>query len=124
MDGLRAAASGLAAQQARMDAIANDIANVSTPGYKKERLAFRDLVDRSGAAATGAGRSFVAGPQIASDNPLALAVEGPGFFERFGDQACRWLVPLVIACGLARSREAASVLSFTRSGVTVAFEVP
>jgi len=34
MDGLRAAASGLAAQQARMDAIANDIANVSTPGYK------------------------------------------------------------------------------------------
>src|SRR5438034_10552000 len=81
MDGLRAAASGLAAQQARMDAIANDIANVSTPGYKKERLAFRDLVDRSGAAATGAGRSFVAGPQIASDNPLALAVEGPGFFQ-------------------------------------------
>ena len=64
-----------------MDAIANDIANVSTPGYKKERLAFRDLVDRSGAAASDAGRSFVPGPQIASDNPLALAIEGPGFFQ-------------------------------------------
>ena len=81
MDGLRAAASGLAAQQARMDAIANDIANVSTPGYKKERLAFRDLVDRSGAAASDAGRSFLTGPQIASDNPLALAIDGPGFFQ-------------------------------------------
>ena len=81
MDGLRAAASGLAAQQARMDAIANDIANVSTPGYKKERLAFRDLVDRSGAAASDAGRSFLEGPQIESDNPLALAIEGPGFFQ-------------------------------------------
>jgi flagellar basal-body rod protein FlgG len=81
MDGLRAAASGLATQQARMDAIANDIANVSTPGYKKERLAFRDLVDRSGAAASDAGRSFLTGPQIASDNPLALAIDGPGFFQ-------------------------------------------
>ena len=86
MDGLRAAASGLAAQQARMDAIANDIANVSTPGYKKERLAFRDLVDRSGAAATEAGRSFLTGPQIANDDPLALAIDGPGFFQvKLGD---------------------------------------
>ena len=81
MDGLHAAASGLAAQQARMDALSNDIANASTPGYKKERLAFRDLVDRSGTAASDAGRSFAEGPEVASDNPLALAIDGPGFFQ-------------------------------------------
>lgn len=86
MDGLRAAASGLFAQQARMDSIANDIANVSTNGYKKDRLAFSDLVDRSGTRVIEVGRSFQPGPHFASDNPLALAIEGPGFFQiRLGD---------------------------------------
>jgi len=86
VDGLRAAASGLFAQQTRMDSIANDIANVSTAGYKKGRLAFSDLVDRSGTMVTNAGRSFQPGPQLSSDNPLAVAIEGPGFFQiRLGD---------------------------------------
>ncbi len=86
MDGLHAAASGLFAQQARMDSIANDIANVSTTGYKKGRLAFSDLVDRSGTMVTDAGRSFQPGPQLTSDNPLSVAIEGPGFFQvRLGD---------------------------------------
>src|SRR5262245_18812963 len=80
-DGLRAAAAGLAAQQARLDAIANDIANVNTAGYKHTRVAFRDLVGGAGAAASDAGRSFQAGALMPSDNPLALAITGPGFFQ-------------------------------------------
>jgi flagellar basal-body rod protein FlgG len=80
-DGLRAAAAGLAAQQARLDAIANDVANVGTTGYKHTRVAFRDLVGGAGAAASDAGRSFQAGPLVASDNPLSVAITGPGFLQ-------------------------------------------
>jgi flagellar basal-body rod protein FlgG len=88
-DGLRAAASGLEAQQMRLDALANDIANVNTPGYRHERIAFRDLAydDVSGTAvgtgvaAGSAGRSEVAGTIVESENPLDLAIEGPGYFQ-------------------------------------------
>jgi len=85
-DGLHAAASGLNAQQARMDAIANDIANVNTAGYTKQRVAFRDLVYGpdgigSGTAADVVGRSWKPGAMLPSDNPLSLAIAGPGFFQ-------------------------------------------
>lgn len=80
-DGLRAAAAGLAAQQARLDSIANDVANVGTAGYKSTRVAFRDLVGGAGAAASDAGRSFQPGPLMDSTNPLAVAITGPGFFQ-------------------------------------------
>jgi flagellar basal-body rod protein FlgG len=80
-DGLRAAASGLAAQQARLDAIATDVANVGTTGYKHARVAFRDLVGGAGAAASDAGRSFQAGPLVPNESPLAVAITGPGFLQ-------------------------------------------
>ena len=51
LEGMRAAASGMIAQQRHMDALSNDIANVNTSGYKHERTSFRDLV----ASATGLG---------------------------------------------------------------------
>jgi flagellar basal-body rod protein FlgG len=89
-EGLAAAASALSAQQTRMDALANDVANADTPGYAKERLAFRDLTYSygvgAGTAATDAGPSFQPGPIESSDNPLAMAIDGPGFFQvRLGD---------------------------------------
>ena len=61
----------MAAQQQRMDAVANDLANANTTGYKHQRVGFRDLVYEqagrssargvrtgSGAAAVDAGRSY------------------------------------------------------------------
>ncbi len=80
-DGLRAAGSGLAAQQARLDALANDIANVSTTGYRPERVSFRDLVDGAGARAVQLGVSSRAGALVPTDDPLALAIVGPGYFQ-------------------------------------------
>lgn len=80
-DGLRAAAAGIAAQQVRLDSLANDVANVSTAGYKSTRVSFRDLVGGAGAAASDAGRSFQAGPLMDSTNPLAVAIAGPGFLQ-------------------------------------------
>lgn len=88
-DGIYAAAAGMAAQQTRMDAIANDLANSDTPGYKSERVAFEDLVYGSeggvpvgsGAAALTAGRTTTQGVLQDSSDPLSLAIDGPGFFQ-------------------------------------------
>jgi flagellar basal-body rod protein FlgG len=90
-NGIYAAAAGMAAQQTRLDAIANDLANVDTTGYKSERVGFRDLVYGpengmpvaigAGAAAVDAGRTSAQGTLIASDNPLAVAISGPGYLQ-------------------------------------------
>jgi flagellar basal-body rod protein FlgG len=81
-DGLRAAAAGLMAQQMRLEALAGDVANVSTPGYRRERLAFRDLVGGAGTAAGVAGKSVAAGSLTPKDDPFALAItNGTGFFQ-------------------------------------------
>jgi flagellar basal-body rod protein FlgG len=88
--GLFSAAAGMAADQARLDAVANDLANVNTDGYKTVRIGFRDLVyaqegqhvwTGSGAAAVDAGRDFQEGSLVPSDNPLSLAIQGSGFFR-------------------------------------------
>jgi len=65
---LATAASGMEAQQTRLDVTANNIANVSTNGFKKGRAEFADLIYqtmRPAGAPTG--------------NPLDVAIEGHGF---------------------------------------------
>ena len=71
LEGLYTAAAGMAAQQQRMDALSNDVANTNTAGYKRVRIGFRDLVYQadgpsgvrtgSGAAAVQVGRGFEQG---------------------------------------------------------------
>jgi flagellar basal-body rod protein FlgG len=88
-NGIYSAAAGMAAQQTRIDAIANDLANANTTGYKHERVGFRDLVYNSeqgmpvgaGTAAVSLGDSFGQGTLADSDNPLALGIQGSGFFQ-------------------------------------------
>ena len=48
LEGLYSAAAGMTAQQRRLDAVANDISNVNTTGYKHLRVGFRDLPQQSG----------------------------------------------------------------------------
>jgi flagellar basal-body rod protein FlgG len=77
------------AQQTRMDYLSNDIANLNTTGYKAQRLAFRDLLYApeqgvpvgSGSALSSLGATGEAGALQPSDNPLSLALQGPGFFQ-------------------------------------------
>ena len=57
LEGLNSAAAGMAAQQQRLDAVSNDLANANTTGYKHVRVGFRDLVY------TQTGRSSAQGPQ-------------------------------------------------------------
>lgn len=92
--GLYTAAAGMEAQQARLDAVANDLANVSTTGYKSLRVGFRDLLYQpngrggaagtqtgSGAAATTIGRSQAQGALLATERSLDVALAGPGFIQ-------------------------------------------
>ena len=44
LEGLRTAAAGMLAQQQKLDAVSNDLANANTTGYKRVRVAFRDLL--------------------------------------------------------------------------------
>jgi flagellar basal-body rod protein FlgG len=57
IDGIGAARSGISAQIRRMDALANDAANVNTAGYKPQ------------------------GALESTDQPLDVAIEGDGFFQ-------------------------------------------
>jgi flagellar hook-basal body protein len=88
------AAAGMAAQQQRLDALSNDLANTGTTGYKKLRVAFRDLVytptgpgaapgvqEGAGAAATLVGRGAAQGALQRTDRPLDVALQGPGFLQ-------------------------------------------
>lgn len=99
---LNTAATGMQAQQTNMDVIANNMANVSTTGFKKARAEFEDLMYQTqkepGAASglnaisptgvqvglgvkTGAvQRDFEIGSTKHTKNPLDLQIEGAGFF--------------------------------------------
>lgn len=88
-DPLRTAAAGIQAQQTRMEIVANDLANISTIGYRKGLVDFRDLayegpdVARIGSGTTSSlvGRSVQQGRIDRTGNPLDLAIDGPGFFQ-------------------------------------------
>jgi flagellar basal-body rod protein FlgG len=98
IDALSIASSGLAANQAWIDSISNNVANMQTIGYKRSEVNFHDMVrevavrDETGATDTqlnaGAGiqvsdpvQIFSPGTVRATDNPLDLAIQGDGFFE-------------------------------------------
>lgn len=99
---LTTAATGMLAQQQNMDTIANNLANVSTNGFKKSRAEFEDLMyqtQKEPGAATGMNSVSPTGVQIGlgvktsavqkdfevgavrpSTNPLDMMIEGNGFF--------------------------------------------
>jgi flagellar basal-body rod protein FlgG len=89
LNGLYSAASGMLAQQTRMDMLANDLANVDTTGYKQARIGFRDLIYNTeqgmrigaGSAIVDAGRNEAEGAFQATGDPLSLAIAGPGYFQ-------------------------------------------
>lgn len=100
---LYTAASGMDAQQANIDNIANNLANVNTTGFKKSRVEFQDLVYQQVTQAgsptstsgespvgfeTGLGtmpvataRDFTTGNMKSTGGSLDLAIEGRGFFQ-------------------------------------------
>jgi flagellar basal-body rod protein FlgG len=81
----------MAAQERRLDAVSNDIANVNTSGYKGVRTGFRDLVYQqdgptgvrtgAGAAITQLGRRSEQGALQTTGNAFDLAIQGQGYFQ-------------------------------------------
>jgi len=98
MRALYAAASGMAAQQNRLDNVANNLANVSTTGFKKSRQAFQDLYYQelttggagksaapvqlgSGVRTAAISRDLTQGSITQTGNPLDVAISGDGFLS-------------------------------------------
>ena len=100
---MHVAKTGLNAQQLRMQVIANNLANVNTTGFKRDRANFETLlyqVRRSAgdqtsentalgsAFAVGTGARIVntqkiisQGSLVTTDNALDVAIEGSGYFQ-------------------------------------------
>lgn len=104
MKALQIAASGMAAQQMRVDVVSNNLANMSTTGYNARRAEFADLhyqqIARPGTIAAQDGTELPTGVQIGlgvrplsvsvmlAQGPVAqtggdldLAIEGRGYLE-------------------------------------------
>jgi flagellar basal-body rod protein FlgF len=86
--GIYSAVSGSVAALTRLDAITNNLANASTPGFKAERLVQRaatvGTVPSATAVPTPIARGvletdFSQGPIEPTDNPLDVALAGKGF---------------------------------------------
>lgn len=97
------AQSGLDAQQFNVDVISNNLANVSTTGFKRQRPVFQDLLYQTlrqpgaqssqitqyptglqlgtGVAAVATARIFTQGNLQQVGGALNLAIEGRGFFQ-------------------------------------------
>lgn len=97
------AATGMDAQQTRMDVIANNLANAQTTGFKKVRANFQDLLSQTlrnvtspdarggslpaplqvglGVQTVATTRDLSQGNLVNTNNPLDLAIQGQGYFQ-------------------------------------------
>ncbi len=103
MRALNIGASGMAAQQMNVETISNNIANMTTTGFKRQRIEFADLMYQnivipgsasseqgnlnpvgiqlgSGVKPIGIYRTMVQGTLKQTDSKLDLAVDGKGLF--------------------------------------------
>src|ERR1700740_1631377 len=104
MSALRTAATGMAAQQLNVEVISNNIANMNTVAFKKQRAEFEDLlyqtIQQPGAQSSPQGNIVPAGIQVGvgvqagsvyrietqgtptqTGNPYDLAINGRGYFQ-------------------------------------------
>ncbi|ATQ43711.1 flagellar basal-body rod protein FlgG [Caulobacter mirabilis] len=104
MQALRTAATGMSAQQMNVEVISNNIANMNTIGFKRQRAEFQDLlyqsIERAGAQSSDQGTIVPTGVQVGggvktgsvyritqqgslinTGNTFDLAIEGRGYFQ-------------------------------------------
>jgi flagellar basal-body rod protein FlgG len=104
MRSLSIGTTGMLAQQLNVETISNNIANMTTTGYKRQRAEFQDLLyqnqRRVGSTSSDAGTIFPSGIQVragvktgavyrineqgnlsVTDNSLDMAVNGQGYFQ-------------------------------------------
>ncbi len=104
MRSLDIGATGMLAQQMNVDMISNNIANMTTTGFKRQRMEFKDLIyqhiTRPGATSSADGTTVPSGLSLGlgvrpaatyriheqgtiliTNNDLDLAINGRGFFQ-------------------------------------------
>ncbi len=104
MRSLDIGATGMLAQQMNVDVISNNIANMTTTGFKRQRIEFQDLIyqnlTRPGSTSSASGTVVPAGIQLGlgvrpaaiyrlheqgtfqnTGNSLDIAISGEGYFE-------------------------------------------
>ena len=104
MQALRTAATGMAAQQMNVEVISNNIANMNTVAFKRQRAEFQDLLyqtfEAAGAQSSDQGTIVPTGVQVGAgvkagavyrvstqgaltrtDNQYDLAIDGRGYFQ-------------------------------------------
>lgn len=100
IDALYIGATGMHAQQMNIDVISNNLANVNTAGFKRNRVDFEDLLYRAvgtsntaggqpvvanrvgmGTTVSATGKVHTAGDLKQTNEALDLAIRGQGFFE-------------------------------------------
>lgn len=100
LDSLYIGATGMHSQQTNLDVIANNLANVNTSAYKKNKIEFKDLMYQSlvstngiqgpigqpqytgvGSSIASTGKIFSQGEVKSTSNQLDVAIQGNGFFE-------------------------------------------
>ena len=101
--GLYTAATGMNSMQHQIDVTSNNISNVNTMGFKKDRAEFQDLMYESlnytagqtsqtttnptgmnvglGVRVSGIQKNFLEGDLKLTSNKLDIAIEGSGFFK-------------------------------------------
>lgn len=104
MRALWTAGSGMMAQQLNVDVISNNLANVNTTGYKKQKAEFKDMLYETlqgaymldgtgkpvnlqvghGTTSIATVKNFAMGNLEKTDNPLDFAIDGEGFFTVMG----------------------------------------
>lgn len=84
--GLYVSLSSQMAFQRRMEAIANNVANSSTPGFRREEIKFEAMISNAAnesVAFASAGDTYIKrdpGQMIKTGNPLDVAVQGDAWF--------------------------------------------
>jgi flagellar basal-body rod protein FlgG len=100
---LYSAATGMEAQQLNLNTIANNLANVNTPGFKRSKIEFQDLLyqkPRASGTDSGGGNLVPTGIEVGNGSRVAatskvftqgqltntgekfdIAIQGDGFFE-------------------------------------------
>ncbi len=95
--------TGLSAQDMNLTTISNNLANVSTTGFKRDRAEFQDLLYQvrrqpgaqstqdnelpsglqlgTGVRIVGTQKNFTEGSLQTTDQPLDMAINGEGFFQ-------------------------------------------
>ena len=88
-DGMYAALSGAVAQERAIELVADNLANVSTTGFKGSQLSFKEVLMQKSdtpnstvqTEALASVIDFSQGALRTTHNPLDLALMGPGFFS-------------------------------------------